>query len=738
MKKLFFGNSKIAKILIIFIFSFIIVLGLKDSSVKAATVSSPSQLPIGLQGAIASYDSSCHNNPNKYKLDAYLSSQNNPSVDLSQLQVVRGASYNLQINYVIFVCNDLVGTYGDSYPATPLPRNGALTTAAALFQAEFELSNLSVSGLNGTCSGSFSASLPEHTFLTPPNSSNARYWFGSYPFTYNAPSGSNCSGSANIIANTKELNYFHKNSPVIKCGNQTSTQYPNSIDDCNSNNNSFQINLTSPPIIYSSCKNSNFRINYTDNNGEYSYFYNINGSNSGGGLISPGSPGFSISMSNQNQLNQNTLSILIVDRGGNTLLSANNIIYPACYVPNCGTLPAQSFTLGSRFNLSASVIFTPTVVPNPASPGSTPTNIGTNNINPFYIKQGSVRVDNSGIVGSPSLAAAKYVQRDSFSSANLKSGNFDIFWGFPGISGLCSSPNQDALIGKPFLSVNGGDVITGTKIGAAIGSCTDTVISSDPDGILTWNTNSPSFKGSGTTMAAQALGQIIGFVSNQNSTTTGNELTFANIGSGIGGSIYGGLFGTAPCGPDLSSYSSITPSSNPGTISSVNSGATAYSSDLQISNLNISNSTQATIYTTGNIYITSDIKYNTTGWTDPSKIPNLKIIAKNIYIDSGVHQLDGIYIATGDIKDCANNTGAFQDTSCFANVSSPINQLTVNGSFMANQIYLQRTGGNIYPTSSMSTPIPAETFNYSPEEWLAPVGSQQGRLTALFSLSPTL
>jgi len=57
---------------------------------------------------------------------------------------------------------------------------------------------------------------------------------------------------------------------------------------------------------------------------------------------------------------------------------------------------------------------------------------------------------------------------------------------------------------------------------------------------------------------------------------------------------------------------------------------------------------------------------------------------------------------------------------------------------MANQIYLQRTGGNIYPTSSMSTPIPAETFNYSPEEWLAPVGSQQGRLTALFSLSPTL
>jgi len=57
---------------------------------------------------------------------------------------------------------------------------------------------------------------------------------------------------------------------------------------------------------------------------------------------------------------------------------------------------------------------------------------------------------------------------------------------------------------------------------------------------------------------------------------------------------------------------------------------------------------------------------------------------------------------------------------------------------MANQIYLQRTGGNIYPTSSMSTPIPAETFNYSPEEWLAPVGSVQGQITSFNTLSPTL
>ena len=308
------------------------------------------------------------------------------------------------------------------------------------------------------------------------------------------------------------------------------------------------------------------------------------------------------------------------------------------------------------------------------------------------------------------------------------------------IEGLitCTTPGSFTAHTAPFFSTIGGDIITGTVIGAQPGSCTDT--SPDPDGILAWNSNTntsvPSFSGSGTTMAAQALGQIIGFVSNQNNTTNGNDLTFSNVGY-VGAPIYGGLFGTAPCGPDLSSYTAITTSTNPGTINSIGTGTVAYNDNLTINSNTISNGTKAIIYVTGNVYISGDIKYNTTGWTDISQIPNLKIIANNIYIAPGVHQLDGIYIATSDIRDCADSGGQFQSTSCYGSTSSP-NTLTVNGSFMAKQIYLERTGGNIYPTSGMSTPTPAEIFNYTPENWLAPVGNMQGHITSFNTLSPVL
>ena len=304
----------------------------------------------------------------------------------------------------------------------------------------------------------------------------------------------------------------------------------------------------------------------------------------------------------------------------------------------------------------------------------------------------------------------------------------------------CPTPGSFPAHTAPFFSTIGGDVIVGSKIGALPGSCKDT--SPDPDGILAWNTNSAQFNGSGTTMAAQALGQIIGFVSGQQggATSPGNNLTFANVntsGGAFSSPIYGGLFGAAPCGPDLSSYTALTTSPNPGTISSVSTGTKAYNSNLQISSLNIINGTQATIYTTGDVFISGDIKYNTTGWTDASQIPNLKIIAKNIYIAPDVHQLDGVFIATQDIKDCADFSGAFQGQSCYGTPTTP-NTLTVNGSFMANQIYLERTGGNILKTSGMPSPTPAEIFNYTPENWLAPVSTLQGQITSFNTLSPIL
>ena len=719
---------------------------LSNHNVSAATITTPNDIPSEYKDAINNYDNNSNGTSGCYKgppgpfqemLMVYMTTTADPSTLLTKISLTPGQAIDLQVNYGTFICKTISNQAGQFYNA-PLPRDGS--SGGGLAYSEWHIVSVSRT-LPPGCSGGSISYGPSTIRLNPPGDpNNQRYWFGSYNFQFTPPSGSGCAGTGRITFSAQVLNHFSDG--IAECG--ANQAIVTSVTQCPTTDTGFDFNLVKPPKITYSCSTQSYKVSYHDPYNKTYYSYSIDdpsNTNYTTGSMKSSSTSFNISMGSYDQLAGHKITGILIfhyDSRGNAIYNEPLSIpdYPACYVPRCGILPTQSFTLGSQMNITATINFSPTAVSNPASPGSTPSNIGGDTINPFYIKQEAVRVNNSGIVGTPILGAAKYTQTDLFNSANLKPGNFDVYWGFPGLVVQCFAPDQDSLNSKPFFSVLGGDVIVGSKIGALPGSCRDT--SPDPDGILAWNTNSPSssFKGSGTTMAAQALGQIIGFVSNQNNTTSGNDLTFANIGTGIVGDIYGGLFGAAPCGPDLSGYDSLstinTPFSNPS-----KPGTTAYAAGISIPGIN-SFSSQSTIYVNGNIYISNNITYNTNGWTSIDKIPNLKIIATgNIYIDKTVSKLDGTYIAKGVIKDCADSSGAFQGPSCYGTSTTP-NTLTVNGSFMANQIYLERTGGNIYPTSSMPNPTPAEIFNYTPENWLAPVDGKLGGLTALFSLSPTL
>jgi hypothetical protein len=117
------------------------------------------------------------------------------------------------------------------------------------------------------------------------------------------------------------------------------------------------------------------------------------------------------------------------------------------------------------------------------------------------------------------------------------------------------------------------------------------------------------------------------------------------------------------------------------------------------------------------VYIANDIKMNTTYTNGVSDIPFFALIVKgNIYVAPTVTQLDGMYVAQpngpsgGTIFTCGTSTfaGVAQ-----ANIYSTCgNPLAFNGIVQAKKLRLHRVNG------TMSTDIPAETFNSLPELYL--------------------
>lgn len=119
----------------------------------------------------------------------------------------------------------------------------------------------------------------------------------------------------------------------------------------------------------------------------------------------------------------------------------------------------------------------------------------------------------------------------------------------------------------------------------------------------------------------------------------------------------------------------------------------------------------------GNITISDNITYKTTGYESIAKLPRVIFLADcNITIEDGVTQVDAWLIAREDIRTCSEATIAkfinntVDETQCTT-------QLTVNGAVQAKRLLLLRTYGA--DLAAGQQPGPAEVFNLRPEQILS-------------------
>ncbi len=259
--------------------------------------------------------------------------------------------------------------------------------------------------------------------------------------------------------------------------------------------------------------------------------------------------------------------------------------------------------------------------------------------------------------------------------------------------------------------------------------------------------------GSGAQLATLALGDITGFTSasiREESPFLPNGLTFANnppgsVDANNSRAFMGGrMSGDGWCAPnyfDSTQFLDGDPSKSTSTSNSINIASGSVGTNKQtvitppsrvtLTNTGAQYNKRHTVYVDGDVYIENDIKY-TTSWASVSEIPNFTLVVRgNIYISHNVSQLDGLYIAQpkngagGNIYTCSIGGTAPVSSVMFANcgASEEGRQLTVNGSFIAQRIVLNRTGFSLRHSTykeKFDTSRASEIFNFSPELYLSP------------------
>lgn len=356
---------------------------------------------------------------------------------------------------------------------------------------------------------------------------------------------------------------------------------------------------------------------------------------------------------------------------------------------------------------------------------------------------------------------------------------------------------------KPYFKSFGGDVFTGGWFKQAA-SCSTSPSSNYQDQYFSFSPTYPSSNiyggiqtyaksqgnnsdgGASVEFAAFALGLIEG-----NSTDKGfysggrlapervKSLTFANSDNAYpwGGLMQGttrqsyciaDYFGTQQNSPTVIPPGSLNLTSlgtgqyrvdNPGAITNITSSGSAI----------INKEEKITLFIDGNAYISSNIIYENNYTIE--QVPKLTLVVKgSIYIDPAVTRLDGLYIAqpgTNTAATVATDEGVIW--TCHPNNTAPLppsypngctNRLLVNGAFIAKQINLIRSTGDVAAASTAedsscaaavkagnNTAINsacgniAEIFNYSPEmivggPFFNPPANSSLKIQSLISLPP--
>ncbi len=331
---------------------------------------------------------------------------------------------------------------------------------------------------------------------------------------------------------------------------------------------------------------------------------------------------------------------------------------------------------------------------------------------------------------------------------------------------------------KPYLKVNGGDVITSIdsqNSGSCIGN----------SAIYTWNQGGPNYNGSGTTLAVITGGLDNGFSSNQKGSIIPSGLVFSNnpITGGYGGNFCGS---SAPATTTNYLYNQLnaaypTVSTSAPSCLSISGGINKTciynygNNPISIPALNIVSGGHVVIFGNAAINITGNIIFDSSGnnsyLANPYNIPSLEIVTNNsdssnvdnnpINIANNVTRLDGIYIASNSsINDCIINNFPPSQANDFYDIRDPSSpsfnqscaqQLVVNGAMEASQINFYRTFDSLYEAgnsdndrgSTQPQTSAAEIINYSPLVWLAPnnltglyPGQQTPVIQSITSLAP--
>jgi hypothetical protein len=330
----------------------------------------------------------------------------------------------------------------------------------------------------------------------------------------------------------------------------------------------------------------------------------------------------------------------------------------------------------------------------------------------------------------------------------------------PCTGSLGAGGNGNSGVLRPYFKVLGGDLIS---YGTDVRGYNQQNVTFDPV-----TTCSAAIRcGSGVETAIQNNGYVVGVPSRYKQASGGpgqKTLTYANT-LGAFYAPWGGGFGA---GAPTVRYNVPTSATNWTNFAAIpaNTNSEYRMNSAASQNLpggTVPSGARVTIYATGNVRIMNNITYTGSGgYANRDAIPHLRIIAQgNIYIDPSVSQLDGEFIALGQVYTCHNGTwGAPNGDLTGVNIFGPCSgsTLIVNGGLVGDSIKLTRTtgtrrnaqatdgltGGCAAPTAVSrgycNTTNIAEIIQFTPELFLArpassptntPISGQYNSITSL-------
>lgn len=378
--------------------------------------------------------------------------------------------------------------------------------------------------------------------------------------------------------------------------------------------------------------------------------------------------------------------------------------------------------------------------PDPHTPYTVTANVGysstanaslARSLDKFYLDVNGPSVSyNNGNIGTSQNGST--ITASVGLGASNNTGSYTVSYGMSGPAGPAACSGSFVIADQPTTTIGGGDTESG--VGMSSGGVDCAAPADDKAGLVGWNLGaSNGYAGAGTQYAALALNHLQDFATAQGSGLVPTGLAFANTSDGginIPSGLFGGQFGGMSCAPDYFA------------------GATGVQNgNITVNTTAVANGTHTTLYVKGNVYISGPITYSGS-YASVADIPSYSVIVEgNIYIAPGVSQLDGLYVAEPTVVGGVPSGGIIYTCTSAPFTAAPLNAnlystcktspLTVNGSFVARQVWLLRTFGSDSGASS-------ENFNFSPETWLSiPPASGSGNSTsgkydAITSLPPVL